>query len=389
MSDQRQADGVSTVDGALAQPDRREPISAPSHLGLANFAWRVVVVLLLLTLAYLLWRGVHVLLLAFAGMLFAIFLSALSDWLSRRTGIPHGWALAVVVVVLALSTGGLGWLLANRVAIQAAELSQQLPESLRQIRDYLEAYAWGRLLLEKAPQVAESLAQADQFSRVTGLVSGVASFIVAAVVIVVVGIFGAAEPGVYKNGLLLLVPPGHSRRVAQAVDAIVLNLRWWLVGQVSLMVMMAVTTAVGLWLIGVPGALTLGLIAGILELVPYIGAWLSAVPAALIALLLGPWYLVITLALYLGLHILEGYVLVPLVQRRAVHLPPALTLVAQVLLGEMLGALGLFVAAPLTVVAVVSLKMLYVEDALGDESVEAPGEVRDQRSEGQNCERRD
>ena len=158
------------------------------------------------------------------------------------------------------------------------------------------------------------------------------------------------------------------------MDAVAHNLRWWLVGQVFLMITMGVTTAAGLWLVGIPQALMLGLIAGILELVPYIGPWLSVVPAALIALLLGPWYLFMTLLLYLGLHILEGYVLLPLVQRRAVHLPPALTLVAQLLLGELQGVLGLFVAAPLTVVAVVTLKMLYVEDALGDRIGEVPGD---------------
>jgi predicted PurR-regulated permease PerM len=94
----------------------------------------------------------------------------------------------------------------------------------------------------------------------------------------------------------------------------------------------------------------------------------------MVALLLGPSHLIGTLALYLVLHILEGYVLVPLIQRRAVHIPPALTLVAQVLLGELLGLLGLFVAAPLTVCAIVLLKMLYVEDTLGDQDVEVPGE---------------
>jgi predicted PurR-regulated permease PerM len=215
---------------------------------------------------------------------------------------------------------------------------------------------------------------------VTGLVSGGANFLVAVVVIVFVGIFGAAEPAVYEKGLLYLIPLSERQRVAQALDAVAFNLRWWLVGQICLMLTLAVTTTAGLWLIGVPGALTLGLITGGLELMPYIGAWLSAVPAALVALLLGPWYLVMTLGLYLLLHILEGYVLVPLVQRRAVHLPPALTLAAQVLLGELLGALGLIVAAPLSVVVVVFVKMLYVKDALGDNSVEVPGEVQHHQS---------
>jgi predicted PurR-regulated permease PerM len=111
-----------------------------------------------------------------------------------------------------------------------------------------------------------------------------------------------------------------------------------------------------------------------LELVPYIGPWLSAIPAALMALLLGPTELLMTLGLYLGLHVVEGYVLVPLIQRRTVKLAPALTLVLQILLGSMLGILGLFVAAPLTVAMVVLVKMLYVEDALGDQSVDVPGE---------------
>jgi predicted PurR-regulated permease PerM len=132
---------------------------------------------------------------------------------------------------------------------------------------------------------------------------------------------------------------------------------------------------VALWLIGVPLALTLGIIAGILEMLPYIGPWLSAVPAVLVALLLSPWHVLMVLALYLGLHILEGYILLPLVQRRAVQLPPALTLLAQVFLGELLGVMGLFVAAPLTVATIVLIKMLYVEDTLDDQAVTVPGEA--------------
>lgn len=119
----------------------------------------------------------------------------------------------------------------------------------------------------------------------------------------------------------------------------------------------------------------LGLIAGIMELVPYIGPILSSIPAALIALLISPLHMVLVLALFLALHLLEGYVMVPLIQRgRTVILPPALTLVGQVLLGDLLGFRGLFVAAPLIVTVVVLVKMLYVEDTLGDVCVEVPGE---------------
>jgi predicted PurR-regulated permease PerM len=367
------------VSVMVAQPEPQgspAPVSRVPRLG--DFPRRVLVTVLItvlvLALSYLMWRGIHVLLQAFAGALFAVFLATLSDWLSKRTGIRYGWSLTLVVVALLALTAGFGWLLANRLSSQATELTHKLPESLQQIRDYLMQFEWGQRLVENVPNAGNTLAQAGEFSRVTGLISGVANFLVTAVVILFVGIFGAAEPDLYRAGLLHLVPTSQRRRVGEALDALVYNLRWWLVGQFVLMIMMWITTTVGLWLLGVPLALTLGLIAGVFELVPYIGPWISAIPAAMVALLLGPSHLIGTLALYLVLHILEGYVMVPLVQRRAVHIPPALTLVAQVLLGELLGLLGLFVAAPLTVCAIVLLKMLYVEDTLGDQAVEVPGE---------------
>jgi predicted PurR-regulated permease PerM len=376
MSIQEQTNNSGTTRSTLTRQREREPL--PPQLGMEGFARRIVVTMLLavliLGLTYLAWRGVHVLLQTFAGVLFAVFLAALAEWLSKHTRLSHGWALTAVVLALLVLAGGITWLLANQLAVQIRDLSQRLPQSGGRIRDYLRAYPWGRTLLEQEPDPWESLARLGQLFDVKGTVAGVTGFLVTALVILFVGIFGAAEPSLYRAGLLHLVPPAQRRRAEQAIDTLTCNLRWWLVGQVVLMILMWATTTTGLWLIGVPFALTLGLIAGILELVPYIGPWISAVPAALIALTVGPTQLLMVLALYLALHILEGYVLVPLVQRRAVHLPPAVTLVAQVLLGELLGLMGLFVAAPLTLCAVVLLKMLYVEDALGDDKVDVPGE---------------
>ena len=357
----------------------RAPGQGAAPASTADFARRVVVatlvVLLLVTVAAVLWAGVHVLLQAFAGVLFAIFLTALSDWFSRATRLSYHLSLAVVFLGLVLVTGGLGWLLASRLAAQVGELSQKLPESFAQLRTYLSESSWGRLLLQQVPKSPEALGQVNDFSRVTGLVAGVASFLVSVVVILFVGIFGAAEPRLYRSGLLHLVPAAHRPRTGEALDAVLFNLRWWLVGQVFLMFVIGATTTLCLGAMGIPLALTLGVIAGVLELVPYVGPWLSAVPALLMALLVGPWQVLAVAGLYIGLHFLEGYILLPLIQRRSVHMSPALTLVSQVLLGELLGIMGLFVAAPLTVTVVVLLKMLYVEDTLGDQAVDVPGEL--------------
>jgi predicted PurR-regulated permease PerM len=334
----------------------------------------VLITILLLALAYLVWRGAQVLLQAFAGVLFAIFLITLSNWVRERSGLRHGWSLTIVLAALVALAGGVGWLLANHLAVQISELTVKLPQSLEQLGKYLEQFPWGRFLLEQLPQIPETLTQGGQFGQLMGVLMGGANILVTAVVILFVGIFGAAEPSLYRQGLVHVVPHIYRPRMEEAMDAVLFNMRWWLVGQVFLMLAVGITTSFGLWLLGVPLALTLGIIAGILELIPFLGAWLSAIPAVLMALLISPWHVLWVGLLFLGIHIVEGYILVPLVQKRTVEMPPALTLVAQVLLGNLFGLMGLFVAAPLTVTLVVLLKMLYVEDTLGDEEVVVPGE---------------
>jgi predicted PurR-regulated permease PerM len=335
----------------------------------------VLVTLLIVALAYVLWSGINVVLETFAGVLFGIFLEALARRVGRHTGLSYGWSLAVALAALFVVVGVGGWLLSSRLTEQLMQLSHELPRARTAVQDYLKQYEWGQMLLEHAPSAAASLtAEVSDFSRVTGFVSGAWYFLLSALVIFFVGLFGAAEPELYRAGVLHLIPPPYRPRAAEAMDALMFNLRRWLLGQAFLMVTIGITTALGLWLIGVPLALALGIIAGVLEMVPYIGPWISAVPAALIALLISPTHLILTLALFLFLHILEGYILLPLVQRHAVLMPPALTLVMQVLLGDLMGILGLFVAAPLTVVLVVLCKMLYVEDTLGDQAVNVPGE---------------
>jgi predicted PurR-regulated permease PerM len=346
----------------------------PTRLTLRTFALRVAVAVLvavmIVVIVYILWQGVRILLEAFAGVLFAVFLTTLSDWVSRRTGLRHAWSLTIVLVALALLLGGFGWLLATRLAAETVELNRTLPESLRQLRDMVAGTGPGRYLLQLLPKNGEDwLGRPQTLAQLSGFVFGLADFLVALAVFFFVGVFGAAEPDVYRAGLLHLVPPSRRDRAAQALGAITANLRWWLAGQVFMMIAIGIMTGLGLWLLGIPLPLLLGLLAGVLEVVPYLGPWLSFIPAVLMALVVGPWHVVFVTVLFLGIHILEGYVLGPLVQRKAVRLPPALTLVAQVLLGTLLGLLGLFVAAPLTAAVVVGLKMLYVQDTLGDKNV--------------------
>jgi predicted PurR-regulated permease PerM len=357
------------------------PVEPSSRLTTAEFSRRsaiaILIAILLLGLTALLWTGIHYLLMAFAGLLFAVFLTALANWVTQHTHLAHGWSLTLVIVVLILIACGLGWLLESRLALQTQEMMKELPQSVERIQHWLDQYKWGQKVTQAGAEAAGNLT--GGFSTVMSVVGGVLNFIVAVIVIIFVGIFGAAEPRLYRAGFLHLIPAPHRPRTEEAIDAVIFNLRWWLLGQIFLMIVIGITSALGLWLMGIPLALTLGLIAGILEMIPYAGPWISAAPALLVALLISPWHVIGVAGLYLFLHLLEGYVLLPLVQRQTVLLPPAFTLIMQVLLGELLGFMGLFVAAPLTVAGVVILKMLYVEDTLGDENVDVPGEARNEQ----------
>lgn len=132
------------------------------------------------------------------------------------------------------------------------------------------------------------------------------------------------------------------------------------------MIVIGVLTAIGLWLLGVPMAVTLALIAALLTFIPNIGPILAVVPAALLALLQSPMQVVYVCLLYFGIQTFESYLLTPLVQRRTVSLPPALTIFAQVLAAVLLGGLALSLATPMAAALVVLVRMLYLEDVLGD-----------------------
>lgn len=187
------------------------------------------------------------------------------------------------------------------------------------------------------------------------------------------GLYLAAQPGLYRSGVILLFPKAVHDRVGETLDTMANALRQWLVGQLIAMAVVGMLTGLGLWLLGLPSALTLALIAALLEFIPLVGPIVSAVPAVLLAFTLG-WSMVLSVALlYLAVQQVEGNLLIPLLQKRMVSLLPALTLVAVVVLGLLFGRPGVLFATPLTVVLLVGIKMLYVEDVLGEQT-EIPGQ---------------
>lgn len=305
----------------------------------------------------------EVLLLTFAGVLLAVLLSTAADALVRISGLPRGVALAVVILALTALLVFTTFMLWPSVSDEADQLATQLPAALDELRQWFQRREWGRWLLGRTEpeQVADG---AGLVNQAPGVLMASVSALAGLLYMVFTGMYVAAQPDLYRRGLRRLVPPAGRARLDAVVLEITSVLRWWLLGTLLSMTLVGVLTAVGLWWIGVPLALTFGLLAAVLTFIPNFGPVLSVIPPAVLALADDPRRAVYVLVLYFAIQIVESYAVTPMIQRRTIDMPPALTMTAQIVLGLLVGAIGVAVATPLTAAAMTVVRMLYVEDLL-------------------------
>lgn len=336
-----------------------------------EFSQRVLIAAALIAavalLCFTFWTAIDVFLLVFAAVLAAVFLRGISNAIHGWTRLGEGWSLFLVIIVLLAAVGGVVWLLAPRVSEQADQLSTQLPEATGSLLHVLQKHEWSRKLLSQAPDLPSIVSQHQGLlTRLTGVLSAGLGAFANLFVIAIIGVFLAAQPQVYRKGFLRLLPFSWRSRAEEVLLAIGQSLQNWLLGQLFCMSMVGLLTGIGLWLLGIPLSLVLAVIGGLLDFIPTVGPFLAALPGVLMALLQAPEKALLVAAVYTGVQMIENYVLQPFAQRRAVNLPPALLLFSQLLFSVTLGLFGLVLATPLTVTAIVMIKMLYIEDALGD-----------------------
>jgi predicted PurR-regulated permease PerM len=368
------------VPGSSAPPRQRTPGPWPSR-DIVRAALLVAGVWIALELV---WVARSVVVLGFLGTLFGITLTAAVTWLNRH-GIPRGvGALLVVLAFLGLLTG-LGAVVAPRIGEQVQQLQDQLPSALDQAETWIkERQGWiGQMLHTRGGGGAEP--QGDNLSRslarqLAGLGSHFFSIFSSALtvlgsmlLILFVAIFIAAEPRTYRRGIMHMVPHQGRAKASQVLDAVGVTMRRWLGAQLIGMLVIGSVTTVVLLLLGVRAAIALGILAGFLEFIPYFGPILSAVPAVAMAFLDGPEKALWVVLAYIGIQQLEGNLLMPLLMKEGLDLPPALTIIAQAVLALVFGFVGLLIAVPLVGAIMVPIKLLYVQDVVGDE-VPLPGE---------------
>ena len=344
--------------------------------GERSFATRVVIVVGIVTLALvLLWflrQVLDILMLGFAALLIATLVRSAVDGLKRFLPLSERIAFALVLLASLGILAGVLWWVVPRLLEQISILVESFPSSLDALQAQVRQLQWGDTLLEQMPNPGELLPnRVSLFSRLTGFASTGFSFLTTLTLVVAVGFYMAAQPDLYRRGLLGLVPPRHRAHIADVMDEIGEMLKQWVRGRGLAMLLDGVITALGLWLLGMPLVLVLTLIEVVMLLVPFVGTLLGAIPAVLVAwATFGTTKAIQVALLYLVIELLETYVVTPLVQHHVVELLPAIVILAAVMLGVVVGPLGVVLATPLVAVGKVLVNRLYVEDVLGAEAAE-------------------
>lgn len=333
-------------------------------------------------LLYASWQFAGTLFLIFAGVLFGVFLNALTELTGKLVGGPHGLRLALICLVLTSLTIGVAFLGGNTISQQAKALSGTIKTQIVNVKAFLERNGvdTGFLELNTTPSAAHpetttpvqprNLPSAGEIASgggaivsqtlklILGTIGAVGNFFI----VMFLGLAFAAQPSVYRNGLVRMVP----RRYRAQADVIVTDtgemLKRWLLAQLITMMAVFAVTATGLSLIGIPGAFILGIQAGLLAFIPTVGAILGGLIIVLAAIGSGWIAVVSAFVLFLGVHALESYILTPLIQRQAIDIPPATLFAMQILLGIVFGLWGLALALPLMAIGRVVLDHLRGEE---------------------------
>jgi predicted PurR-regulated permease PerM len=326
----------------------------------------------------LVWYSSATILLLFSGILFGIFLTALSDLLGRLIGGSHVLRLILVCVFLTGLFSTVIVLGGTTIAQQANALSVTIRSQIGTVKTFLEERGVDTSFLtfgnatngSDAPHTAPTLQNLPSasaiasgtsavFSQTWKLLAGLFEALGNIFIIILLGILLAAQPQLYRNGILRFVPKRSAPRAVRVTDDVGETLRRWLMGQLLTMTSIFIVTWIGLSLIGIPGALVLGFIAGFLSFIPNVGAVLAGVLIVLASLGSGLAAIAAAFGLYLLVQFLEGNILTPLIQRHAIDIPPATLFGAQIFLGFVFGIWGLALALPMIAIIKVLMKHLF------------------------------
>jgi predicted PurR-regulated permease PerM len=336
------------------------------------------------------WTFAATLFLIFAGILLGVALSAMTAMLGQAARLPHALRLTIVCLVLASLFSGAVFLGGATIAQQAKVLSDTIKSQLVGVKAFLDRNGIDTSYFDlgnsnaaatasstpamPGPAATHNLPGASElassggaiFSQTLKLLLGTLSAVGNFFIVLFLGLAFAAQPGVYRKGLLYMAPARHRASATVIVDRIGETLERWLIAQITTMLAVFVVTWIGLSIIGIQSSFILGIQAGLLAFVPTVGALVAGLIVVLASLASGWVAAASAFALFLGIHALESYVLTPIIQRQALDIPPATLFAFQILLGGVFGIWGLALALPLMAIVKVMIDYFKAEDLSAD-----------------------
>lgn len=326
-------------------------------MGIANrtFLSRILLVLALTGLAVAVWRTAEYLLLGLAAAMGGVLLDTVTEWLSTHSRLSRRSAFFVLVFSGIAAAGLCAWALVPHIILQIDQLGSALPAGIQNLQNWLNTSAAGQVIASHGDAI---LARAAPLISRFGVDLG--DGLIALGVVIILAIYLAAAPDLYKRGLLALVPAANRPKANALLRRLTTTIAWWIAGQLIPMTVLGIVTMIGLLILNIPLVFTLSIFTGLMIFVPFAGAILAFIVTVLITLSSDPSKVVFIGVLFAVVHVLEGYVLTPLVQRRVVRLPPALTIFSQVIMTSLFGLTGLVLATPLAAGCVVLVQELYL-----------------------------
>jgi predicted PurR-regulated permease PerM len=338
--------------------DKKQGTETTKNEVYANKVWQTVAILALFVVVILIIHvAFNVLLMALAGALIAVYFHGLGDVIQKRTKLSRRWAMIISIAGSFIILGTLLWFMGTKIQVQVAELTNKLPATVNTVKAKMAQAPMGQKVLDYfSGDNSQKFFNTAQSFLNTGF--GVLGDMY---IILFLGIFFTSNPSLYKDGILLLVPEDKKELGKHVMDRISLSLKGWLKGMLLSMVLITILIIIGLSIVGVPIALALALITGILEIVPNFGPLIAMIPGVLLALTISTNTAIIVALLYIVSQTIVANIVTPLVQKKMINMPPALTLISQLVMGVVSGALGIILAVPLLAIVIILVDELYVK----------------------------
>jgi len=341
----------------------QENTESASGLTLGFVASGTIVIIALWALANAIWLARDVFFITFFAVLVASFLSIIVEPLERR-GVKRAISAPLVLLLLLALFAGLFALIWPTLSEQFTLIRRELPAAIASAQTWFEKQMSS---LSAAPvgqpeRKPIAISVSTMLGGTLPLLNSLFGAITGTVLVLAAGMFIAISPRTYMHGLIVLLPKSKRKHAGEVLPMAGQAMVGWLKGISIGMLIIGSMSAIGLWALGIPAALALGIIAGILEFIPYVGPALSFVPALIIAYTISPEKMLWVVGLYILVQGLESNVVIPLLMKEMAELPPALLLLFQAVMATLFGFLGLLLAVPILAASKILVQIFYVED---------------------------